>query len=84
MNIFNRNGITLKDIGKSLWGNSYRTTHEFRNIIALHEIPMVIRIGTRQFERLRATTILIYVGKEGTRVSSVVTAAAEDHPPSVR
>ena len=57
--VFHRLGILFDGIGELLRPDGDRTTHEFRDIVALHELTMVVGIGTRQLKGLAATPVTV-------------------------
>ena len=76
-------GILFQDISKVLGLDGDGTSHELRDVVTLQQLTVMVRIGTRQFEGLAATTIGIDMGNEWTGVVAVVAAAAEDDPLAV-
>ena len=81
--ILYRLGIFLDGVSKPLWTDGHRPPHELRNIVAFQELPMIVGVGTRQFERLAPPPVGIDVCNKRARVVAIISAAAEHHPPSV-
>lgn len=75
--------VTLEGIGKGLGRDGYGASHEFGDIVAPHELAMIVRISTRQFERLGALSVLIDMSDERTCILPVVASAAENNPSSI-
>lgn len=82
--ILNGNAVApLQHVGKLLWRNLHRATHQLGDVIALHELAMIVWIPLRQFERLRTLALSVDVSNERTCVAAIVTSAAEHHPAAV-
>ena len=61
----------------------YFSFHEFRDIVTAHELTVVVRVGSGQFEGLGPLAVGINMGNERTGIGAVVSAAADDDPSSV-
>ena len=83
MHIFDSLGIPFKDVCKGLWLDGDGAVHEFWNVIAPHELTVIVRVGTWQFKGFGAVSVLVDVGKEWTGIGAIVTATAEDYPLAV-
>ena len=83
LNINHRLAAALQYAGKVLRGNSDRTLHELRNIVASQELAVMVGICTWQFKGLGAVPGFIDMGKKGAREVSVIPAATEDYPTAV-
>ena len=75
--VFHVLGFALEHIGKSLRADGYRTMHKLWYVIALHELTMVVRIGTRQLERLGAFPFLVNMSDKRTGIVAIDPATAE-------
>lgn len=73
----------FQHIGKLVRSDRYGTLHEFWDVITAHELAVIVRVGSRQLERLGAFSVGIYVGNERTGIGTVVSAAADDDPSAV-
>ena len=81
--VFHVYAISLQNVCEFLWTDGDRTFHELRDVVAAHELPVIVGVGGRQFKRFAAMTVGVDVGDKGTSEPSVVAAAAENHPPAV-
>ena len=81
--ILHRHCVAFQDIGKLARSHGHRTLHEFRHIIAFHELPMIVGVAARQLEGLRPLAVFVDVGKERTCVLTVMSATAEHEPSTV-
>lgn len=75
--------ITFEYIGKRLRLDDDWAAHKLWDIITPHELTVVVRIGTGQFERLGADAFLVDMGEERTGIGAIVAAAAEYNPSAV-
>ena len=82
LNVFHWRHVALQYVGNLLRTKSDRAAHELRNVVALHELAVIVGVGTRQFEGLCATAVAVEVGNERTRVDTVGASAGEDDPAS--
>ena len=57
--------------------------HEFRDVVTAHELTVIVRIGSGQFERLGSLTVCVNMCDEGSCEGAVVSAAADDDPSAV-
>ena len=75
--VFHRLSLTLEDVGKSLRADGYRTMHKLWYVIALHKLTVIVRIGTRQLERLGAFSLLVNMSDKRTGIVAIDPATAE-------
>ena len=61
----------------------YFSLHEFGDIVTAHELTVVVRVGSGQFEGLCSLAVGINMGNERTGIGAVVSAAADDDPAAV-
>ena len=73
----------LQFVGKLLWSDGHRTFHQLWNIVALHELTVIVGVALGQLKGFRTLAVLVYVSDEGSGVASVIAATTEDHPSSV-
>ena len=78
--VFHGFRLALEDVGEGFRTDGDGASHELRNVIALNRLAMIVRIGTRQFERLCAVSVLVDMSDERTGILAIVAAAAEDDP----
>ena len=83
-NVFGRRqSFAFQHVGKLLWADGDRTSHEFGNVVALHELPMIVGVGSGQLKGFGALAVTVDVGNERTGIYPVIASAAEDEPPAV-
>ena len=82
-NIRYRLCLTLQNLGEGLWGDGDRTAHEFGDVVATQELPMIVGIGGGKFERLSTTAVGAYMCEEGAGERPVVATAAEHYPSAI-
>jgi len=75
--------LTFQHISKGLWSDTYRSSHEFGDVIALHELSVKIRIGFRQLERFVKFPISIDMSKERTGIDPIIATTAEYKPSGI-
>ena len=78
--IFDRFALSLENVCKGLGSYGDGAMHKFGNVVALHELTVVVGIGLWQLKGLRGLAVLANMGEERTGIGSVVTAATENHP----
>ena len=61
----------------------YFSFHEFRDVVTAHELPVVVRVGSRQLKGLGSLAVRINMGNERTGIGAVVSAAADDDPAAI-
>ena len=81
--VLDTDGVALEDVSKGLRGDGNATCHELGNIIAAHELPMVVGIFAGQLKGFRGLAVLVDMGKERTCESPIVAAAAENDPTAI-
>ena len=74
-NILHLFSLVFQGISKRLRADGNSPYHQFRNIVTLHELTMVVGIGARQFEGLSTVPVLVDMGDE---------RAGEERPPVCR
>ena len=82
-NVFHWFALAFQYICKSLWGNGYWSSHELRDVITLHELPVKIGIGLRQFKGFVNMSIGTDMGKEGTCIDPNVATTAKYKPSGI-
>ena len=78
--IFHWYGLLLDDLGELLWLDVHGTSHQLWHVIALQELAVIVGVGTRKFERLSSSSIVVDMCDERARVVAIIAPAAEDHP----
>ena len=81
--ILHVDAIPFQHVGKFLWRDGDRPAHELRDVVAAHELPVIVGIGGRQFKRLAAMPFGVEMSDERPGERPVVAAAAENHPSPV-
>ena len=81
--VFHVYAIALQNVCEFLWTDGDRTFHEFRDVVAAHELPVIVGVGGRQFKRFAAMPFGVDMGDEGTGESPIVASAAENHPSAI-
>ena len=76
-------GIILDDLGELLRLDSDGATEELGDVIAAHELAVVLRVVLREFEGTREMALAIVVGDEGACEVSIITTTGEDDPGTV-
>ena len=75
--------FAFQHIGKLVRSDRYGTLHEFRDVITTHELPMIVRVGSRQLERLGAFSLLVNMSDKRTGIVAIDPATAEDDPTTI-
>ena len=75
--------VFLQYISERLWTDGDGASHEFRDVVTLHELTMVVGIGARQFEGLSTVPVLVNMCYEGKGKVTVIATTAKDHPSAV-
>ena len=81
--IFHRNGLLLDGLGKLLWFDAHRPSHQLWHIIAFQELAVIVGVGARKFERFATLPFVVDMSDEGTSVVAIISPAAEHHPSSI-
>ena len=70
-------------IGHLVWGDVYLSLHEFGNVVAAHELAVIVGVGSGQLEGLGSLAVFVDVGNERAGVGAVVSTAADDYPAAI-
>ena len=75
--------VFLQYISERLWTDGDRASHEFRDVVTLHELTVEVGIGARQFEGLRSFSVIVNMSDKWSGEVPVVATTAKDHPSAV-
>jgi hypothetical protein len=75
--------VFLQYISERLWTDGDGASHEFWDVVTLHELTVEVRIGARQFKRLSTVPVLINMSDKWSGEVPVVATTAKDHPSAV-
>lgn len=71
LHVFDRIDGCLQDIGDALWGGLYGTVHELRDVIAFHQLAVVVGVFTWKLKRFGGVSFFVYMGNERSGEYSV-------------
>ena len=71
LHVFDRVDVCLQDVGDALWGGLYGTVHELRDVIALHQLAMVVGVFTWKLKWFRGVSVFVNMGYERSGEYSV-------------
>ena len=83
LDILHRFTIAFQYVSKVLRTDGDGASHELRDVVATHELTVVVRISARQFEGFCPMTFFVDMGNERTGIVAIIATTTEHHPPSV-
>ena len=83
VHVFDGFNILFEDVGKGLRFQFDGAAHELGDVVALHELAMIVGVFGGQLEGFGALHVLVNVGDEGACVNAVGAARGEDDPSAV-
>ena len=75
--------ILFEDVGKGLRFQFDGAAHKLGDVVALHELAMIVGVFGGQLEGFGALHVLVDVGDEGACIDSIGAARGEDDPSAV-
>ena len=76
-------GIILDDLGELLRLDSDGAGEELGDVVAAHELAVVLRVVLREFEGTREMALAVVVGDERAREVAIIATRGEDDPGTV-
>ena len=71
LHVFDGIDVCLQDVGDALWGGLHRTVHELRDVIALHQLAMVVGVFTWKLKWFRGVSVFVNMSNERSGEHSV-------------